>query len=91
MLLRSLAGGGLEQAVEKAAQEYGCEEVSILMARRGDIVLAEIHAHSESDEAAVRVLSDSLGVCLGERAAFASRVGFIQHPITFARRAWRTS
>ncbi len=82
--LKSFAGGGIETAIEKIAKDHGCAEVPPLMAQRGDILLAEVLVHSE-------VLEDSLGVCLGETAAFAAAQGFVQLPIAQARRAWRVS
>ncbi len=80
-VLDGFAGGGLEQAAEKIARDHGCPEVAPLMARRGDIVLAEIAIDGGS--------SDALGICLGEWIAFAAGRGFVQLPLTKARRAWR--
>ena len=79
--LKRFAGGGLEQAAERIARDHGCPEVAPLMARRGDIVLAEIAIDGGS--------SDALGVCLGEWIAFAAGRGFVQLPLMKARRAWR--
>ncbi len=80
--LKRFAGGGLEEAAEKIARHHDCPEVIPLTAQRGDIILAEVLI---SDG----LLSDSLGVCLGERVAFATKQGFTQLPLTKARRAWR--
>ncbi len=80
-VLDDFAGGGLEQAAEKIARDHGCAEVAPLMARRGDIILAEIPIAGAS--------GDALGICLGERIAFAAERGFAQLPLVKARRAWR--
>ncbi|MCZ6523770.1 MAG: hypothetical protein O7A68_07890 [Alphaproteobacteria bacterium] len=79
--LKRFAGGELEKAAERIARDHGCPEVAPLMARRGDIVLAEIAIDGGS--------SDALGICLGEWIAFAAGRGFVQLPLTKARRAWR--
>ena len=81
-VLKRFAGGGLEQAAEKIARDHDCPEIAPLTAQRGDIVLAEVLV---SDG----LLSDSFGVCLGERVAFATSKGFVQLPLAKARRAWR--
>ena len=81
-VLKDYGGGGLEETAEKIAKDHDCEEVTPLMARRGDIILAKILVYGE-------VLEDSLGVCIGERAAFAAAQGFVQVPMTQTRRAWR--
>jgi len=81
--LKRFVGGGLEEAAEKIACDHNCPEITPLTAQRGDIVLAEVLV---SDG----LLSDSLGVCLGERVAFATSQGFVQLPLAKARRAWRT-
>ena len=80
-VLDDFAGGGLEQAAEKIASDHVCAEVAPLMARRGDIILAEIPVD--------RASADALGICLGERIAFAAERGFVQLPLVKARRAWR--
>ncbi len=80
-VLDDFAGGGLEQAAEKIARDHGCAEVAPLMARRGDIILAEIPVD--------RASGDALGICLGERIAFAAERGFVQLPLVKAHRAWR--
>ncbi len=74
--------GGLEEATEKIMHDNDCLEVKPLTAQRGDIILAKVLV---SDD----MLRDSLGVCLGERVAFASERGFVQLPLIEARRAWR--
>lgn len=84
-VLGDFAGGGLEQAAEKIARGRGCAEVAPLMARRGDIILAEIAVGGAPGGA----LGDALGICLGERIAFAAERGFAQLPLVKARRAWR--
>ncbi len=80
-VLDDFAGGGLEQAAEKIASDHGCAEVAPLMARRGDIMLAEISVDGAPGVA--------LGICVGERIAFAAGRGFAQLPLVKARRAWR--
>lgn len=84
-VLRTFAGGALEEAAEKIAQNHNCEEVPILLARRGDIVIARVVVIA----AGTKRSQDSLGVCLGQNAAYASGVGFTHIPIIQARRAWR--
>ena len=83
-VLKRFAGGGLEEAAEKIASDNDCLEITPLTAQRGDIMLAKVLV---SDG----VLRDSLGICVGERIAFASKRGFVQLPLTEARRAWRVS
>lgn len=84
-VLKSFAGGALEEAAAKIAEDHNCEEVPILMARRGDIVIAELTVTYDGHE----YVQDCLGVCLGQGAAYATGTGFAQAPITQARRAWR--
>ena len=81
-VLKHFAGGGLEEAAERIASDSDCLEITPLTAQRGDIILAEVLV---SDG----ILRDSLGICLGEHIAFASERGFVQLPLTSARRAWR--
>ncbi len=80
-VLDGFAGSGLEQAAEKIARDHGCAEVAPLMARRGDIMLAEIPVDGAP--------GDALGICVGERIAFAAERGFVQLPLVKARRDWR--
>ncbi len=80
--LRRFAGGGLEAAAEKIAQDNGLEEVPPLMAQRGDFVLVDETAGPAPLEAA-------LGVCLGETFVAAGPAGTVTLPLTRARRAWR--
>ncbi len=75
--LRRFAGGGLEAAAEKITQDNKLEEVSPLMAQRGDFILL--------DETA----GPALGVCLGETFVAAGPSGTVTLPLTRARRAWR--
>ncbi len=84
-ILKKYAGGGLEEGTVKLAAEFGLLEIVPRMAQRGDIVLAEIPIGAYEDNVTV----DSIGVCLGERIAFAGPQGFVQIPIVKARRAWR--
>lgn len=81
-VLKNYAGGGLTEAVEKIAATYNCAEVPILMARRGDIVLGKVEV--------VEGFGISVGICLGEKIAFAASIGFLQKPIDLDYRAWRT-
>jgi hypothetical protein len=76
--LRRFAGAGLEAAVEKITRDNGLEEVSPLMAQRGDFVLV--------DETA----GPALGVCLGSHIIAAGPAGAVLRPLDAARRAWRT-
>ena len=82
-VLKAFAGGGLEQVIEKLAKEHDCKEVPILKAQQGDIMLAEVLTPGD-------VFRDSLGICVGERIAFASKKGLVQLPLSSAKRAWRT-
>lgn len=75
--LRRFAGGGLEAAAEKIAQDNGLEEVPPLMAQRGDFVLLDAAA------------GPALGVCLGATFIAAGPAGAVSLPLKRARRAWR--
>lgn len=83
-IIKDYAGGGIEEAVEKIALEYKCEEVPPSFAQRCDVMLGEVLIHGD-------VMGDSIGVCLGEFVAFAAPIGFVQLPISATRRAWRIS
>ncbi len=76
--LRRFAGGGLEAAAEKITRDNGLEEVSPLMAQRGDFVLVD-----ETE-------GPALGVCLGSHFVAAGPAGTVLRPLAAARRAWRT-
>ncbi len=76
-VLRRFAGGGLEAAAEKIAQDNGLEEVPPLMAQRGDFVLLDAAA------------GPALGVCLGATFIAAGPAGAVTLPLKRARRAWR--
>ncbi len=82
--LRRYAGGGLTKVAEKISREHNLEEVQPLLARRGDLVLASV---TIADTPNLRI---ALGICLGEKVAFASNPGFVLLPITLDYRAWRT-
>lgn len=76
-VFRRFAGGGLEAAAEKIAQDNGLEEVPPLMAQRGDFVLLDAAA------------GPALGVCLGATFIAAGPAGAVTLPLKRARRAWR--
>ncbi len=76
-VLRRFAGGGLEAAAEKIAQDNGLEEVPPLMAQRGDFVLLDAAE------------GPALGVCLGATFIAAGPAGAVSLPLKRARRAWR--
>ncbi len=76
-VLRRFAGGGLEAAAEKIAQDNGLEEVPPLMAQRGDFVLLDAAE------------GPALGVCLGATFIAAGPAGAVTLPLKRARRAWR--
>jgi hypothetical protein len=76
-VLRRFAGGGLEAAAEKIAQDNGLEEVPPLMAQRGDFILLDAAE------------GPALGVCLGATFIAAGPAGAVTLPLKRARRAWR--
>jgi hypothetical protein len=74
---RAMAGLTVEQIAEKVCAESGWPEVSVKLARRGDVLLRDTDA------------GPALGVCEGAHVSFASKDGIILQPVKICRRAWR--
>jgi hypothetical protein len=70
------AAGSLEALVRRA---LGDPLASVALARRGDVLLAEFER------------GETVGVCLGDRSAFAAEVGLVHRPTLSCRLAWRIS
>lgn len=70
---------GVEQIADKIAAEYGFEEIPVLRAQRGDVVVADLEA------------GPTLGVVdmTGRRAVFAAEKGLAHLELRYCRRAWR--
>lgn len=79
LLMSDFAGGGVSETIWRIASGYGCKEVSVLTAQRGDIVIAETS------------LGDALGVIGmdGRFALFAGPEGVTTLPVSVCRNAWR--
>ena len=76
LALKAFAGGDLTATVEKNAKAYGCPEVSVRRARRGDVVLCRVDGMS------------ALAICLGATFVAAGPDGLTFHPMARAERAW---
>ena len=75
--LKSFAGGGMIQAIEKIAEEAEAPEIPPLSAQRGDVVIIETG------------LGDTLAVCIGEDVMSVGPHGAVKVPLTEAKKAWR--
>jgi hypothetical protein len=74
---KTVAGGGLADAVAHVLARYGVAEIGPLHAWRGDLALAELG------------LGAALGIVADAGVAFLAPDGLIFLPRTAARRAWR--
>ena len=77
-LVRSFAGGGLEQAINKMAATYGLVEITAVRAKtkRGDVVLFD------SPD------GPGVGICMGADFISVMQKGFGRWSMRLARRMW---
>lgn len=82
VVLKKFAGGGIDNALEKTAKEFGLEEIPPLMAQRGDLLIVEFDG-----------TRCAATVNLTGRSAIAVTPdkGLADIPMKFAVRAWRIS
>lgn len=81
--LKRFAGGGLEQAVEKIAAQFGLQEIVPGLAQRGDAVLVDVETPDGVSVALAYVCTNGMDI------ATMAPVGVKFLPLASGRRAWR--